>query len=276
MARLLRVDLKRILKDKLFLVVCIIGAVLAVTTPLLYKALVVFLQIESEDLASSIFSIQSVFYSSFSLTNNLGIIIPVFLLIIMAKDFSFGTIRNKIVSGNSRTNVFLSMFISCGIVLVCSMLAYALLTGLISLALFSDSIGTINKEAILYLVSSIVFEILIFIFIAALLSFINVFCKNVGLKIIVYVAITLLFTALYGILQVAISMMIFNGTDNQLLIDALEVILKLNIFYSNTGIIGMVEKYSTEDIICILSSTILGSGLFILLGIVCLNKKDIK
>ena len=41
----------------------------------------------------------------------------------MSKDFSYGTIRNKIISGSSRTNVFLSLFISCSIVIVLAMAA---------------------------------------------------------------------------------------------------------------------------------------------------------
>ena len=102
------------------------------------------------------------FYSSFSLSNNIGFIIPVFLLIIMSKDFSYGTIRNNIISGSSRTNVFLSMFISCSIVIVLVMLAYAALNGLLTVALFSNEMAPITKEGVLYFVLSILFEIIFF------------------------------------------------------------------------------------------------------------------
>ena len=37
MIDLLKTDFKRVLKDKLFIVVCIIGGVFAVITPILYK-----------------------------------------------------------------------------------------------------------------------------------------------------------------------------------------------------------------------------------------------
>ena len=120
------------------------------------------------------------------------------------------------------------------------------------------------------------FEILIYIFIAALLSFINVFAKNAGLKIILYVALAFGLMMIYSIIQVSMSVLIINGTENQLLIDLLEALLKLNVFYSNAGIIGAVDKYIAEDIIYILVSTILGTGLFVFLGIVSMNKKDIK
>lgn len=276
MAKLLKVDLKRILKDKLLLVVAIIGVVLALTTPLIYKFIYLFLGADDTGLLGSLLSIKTMFYSSFSLSNNIGFIIPVFLLIIMSKDFSYGTIRNKIISGSSRTNVFLSMFISCSIVIVLAMLAYAALNGLLTVALFSNEMASITKEGVSYFVLSILFEILIYIFIAALLSFINVFAKNAGLKIILYVALAFGLMMIYSIIQVSMSVLIINGTENQLLIDLLEALLKLNVFYSNAGIIGAVDKYIAEDIIYILVSTILGTGLFVFLGIVSMNKKDIK
>ena len=276
MAKLLKVDLKRIFKDKLLLVVAIIGVVLALTTPLIYKFIYLFLGVDDTGLLGSLLSIKTMFYSSFSLSNNIGFIIPVFLLIIMSKDFSYGTIRNKIISGSSRTNVFLSMFISCSIVIVLAMLAYAALNGLLTVALFSNEMASITKEGVLYFVLSISFEILIYIFIAALLSFINVFAKNAGLKIILYVASAFGLIMIYSIVQVSMSVLIINGTENQLLIDLLEALLKLNVFYSNAGIIGAVDKYIAEDIIYILVSTILGTGLFVFLGIVSMNKKDIK
>ena len=276
MAKLLKVDLKRIFKDKLLLVVAIIGVVLALTTPLIYKFIYLFIGADDTGLLGSLLSIKTMFYSSFSLSNNIGFIIPVFLLIIMSKDFSYGTIRNKIISGSSRTNVFLSMFISCSIVIVLAMLAYAALNGLLTVALFSNEMAPITKEGVLYFILSILFEILIYIFIAALLSFINVFAKNAGLKIILYVALAFGLIMIYSIIQVAMSVLIINGTENQLLIDLLEALLKLNVFYSNAGIIGAVDKYIAEDIIYILVSTILGTGLFVFLGIVSMNKKDIK
>lgn len=276
MAKLLKVDLKRIFKDKLLLVVAIIGVVLALTTPLIYKFIYLFIGADDTGLLGSLLSIKTMFYSSFSLSNNIGFIIPVFLLIIMSKDFSYGTIRNKIISGSSRTNVFLSMFISCSIVIVLAMLAYAALNGLLTVALFSNEMAPITKEGVLYFVLSILFEILIYIFIAALLSFINVFAKNAGLKIILYVALAFGLIMIYSIVQVSMSVLIINGTENQLLMDLLEALLKLNVFYSNAGIIGAVDKYIAEDIIYILVSTILGTGLFVFLGIVSMNKKDIK
>ena len=48
MFNLLKMDLKRLFKDKLFLVLCILAGVFALITPLLYKGL--FALMEGEDL----------------------------------------------------------------------------------------------------------------------------------------------------------------------------------------------------------------------------------
>ena len=66
MRELLKTDLKRILKDKLFLVACILGVIFAVSSPLLSEALIVGLNIE-EELGASFASAKSMFFSSFSI-----------------------------------------------------------------------------------------------------------------------------------------------------------------------------------------------------------------
>ena len=67
MAKLLKVDLKRLFKDKLLLVVAIIGVVLALTTPLIYKFIYLFIGADDTGLLGSLLSIKTMFYSSFSL-----------------------------------------------------------------------------------------------------------------------------------------------------------------------------------------------------------------
>ena len=103
MINLIKTDTKRILKDKLFLVVCIIALCLSVFMPLLYKAMFSGMEVVEEDMFAEMFMIsgKSLFFDSFSAGNNMGLIAPVFIAIIICKDFSQGTIRNKIICGKS-------------------------------------------------------------------------------------------------------------------------------------------------------------------------------
>lgn len=272
MLNLLKVDLKRIIKDKLFLVACIIGIAFSVFTPLLYRIL--FSEMMASDdmgLFASLFSTKGIFFNSFSLTNNFGLIVPIFLMIIIFKDFNQGTIRNKIITGKSRVEVFLSMFLSIAIVIVGVVLAHAIISGVFAMALFPDSVSEVTLELIQYYAISICFEILILISIAALLSFVVVFMKNLGLAIISYVAIILLSTAIYGVIEIA-SMIVENETT----LEIMGVLEKINIFSQNTSIISVQDSYSSTDILYVLFSNIFMIGLFGGLGILSFNKKDIK
>ena len=125
MFNLLKTDFKRILCDKLFLVLCIIGGAFAVFTPLLYKVL--FSLIEAEEFLNMTVNAKSLFFTAFSPSDNFGLILPILLAIILCKDFSHGTVRNKLICGYSRKKVFLSMYIACATTICVLILCYALI-----------------------------------------------------------------------------------------------------------------------------------------------------
>ena len=102
MRELFRADLKRVLKDKLLMVMGILAVVFALITPLLYAAIFSSGGLLDDPMFSSLVSAKGQFFQSFSMTNNLGLIAPVLLAIVLCKDFSFGTVRNKIIAGKRR------------------------------------------------------------------------------------------------------------------------------------------------------------------------------
>ena len=63
MRELLKTDLRRIIKDKLFLIVCIVGAGFALFTPFLYKGLSLLVGIEDE-LLGLFTNSKSIFFKS--------------------------------------------------------------------------------------------------------------------------------------------------------------------------------------------------------------------
>ena len=135
MVDLLKADLKRALKDKLLIVLLIISGVFAVTTPLLYKGMYMLLDIEGMvelEAFGLAMSAKSMFFSSFSLGNNFGLILPILVAIILCKDFGQGTLRNKVICGKSRTSIYFSLLLTCGIIMWGMILAHALITLLVS------------------------------------------------------------------------------------------------------------------------------------------------
>jgi ABC-type transport system involved in multi-copper enzyme maturation permease subunit len=191
MTNLLAVDFKRILKDKLFLIVCILAAVFAVMTPLLYTLLLGGM----EDMLGAVglsMSAKSQFFDSFSLGNNLGLIAPVLFAIILCKDFGQGTLRNKLISGNARASILLSMFTVTFVVLFGVMLLHALLTLGLALFFFPYAEGTAFSLGELgYFFTSLALELVLYVFLAALVVWLCAVMKNVGLVIVGYIAIVM-------------------------------------------------------------------------------------
>lgn len=275
MTRLLKADFKRFFKDKLFLVSCIIALVFSIINPLLYKLIFSsLLEFEMEELGM-VLDLNSLYFQSFSLSNNLGLIVPILIVIIIFKDFSFGTIRNKIIAGHNRINIFLSLFIVSSAIISLIMFSSATITGLLSMALFPDLVSKLTSKEIGYFIASIGFELLIMIFVAALVSFLSVFMKNAGLAIIIYAALMLAGTALNGIASIAINFLSFEQGKEEL-VKLIENISYFNIFANNSSVIGLTSSYNNTQVLLLLLSSLLGISMFVGLGILVFNKKDIK
>lgn len=271
MRNLLKTDLKRIFSDKLFMVVCILGGAFAIVMPVLYKLIFKALGLEGELEMLLPVNAKSIFFTAFSFSDNFGLIMTVLIAVILCKDFSFGTIRNKIICGKSRTQIFLSIFISSAIVIAGLMLAHALLSLGVSLIFFDYQSTPFTLNDLWYAVSSVLMHMLIAIFMAAMVSFICVLIKNVGGTIVVCVAVIMLFSLIGGIVEVA-----FYASEemDEVVKIILEVVYKANLFSS--PIVGKVDSYTTSDICYAVISPAAFTALFVTLGIITLNKKDLK
>lgn len=274
MLKLLKTDLIRIFKDKLFLVLSIIGLAFALFTPVLYKLIFSLNGLSSEDFA--LFDMVEItgkaqFFAAFSPANNFGLIAPILICIILFKDFSQGTVRNKIICGNRRSHIFLSMFISGLVALFAVVLAHALVSLCLSSAFFGYQYEAFKLADFGYLMLSLLFELVVFAFLASFMAFLCVSSKNMGLVILSYVAFSLLATMLSGISLIA-QMLI--DPEKKIAIKIFEIILKINVF--SNGLIGTGTSYNTETVLYILIPSLVFTAILVGLGIVVLNKKDLK
>ena len=113
MGKLLLSDLKRIFKDKIFIVACIVGICFALLTPIILLVLTIlieFFNLQELSFLKESFYGRTIFFGSFNPGNNFGLILPILVSIIVLKDFSYGTIRNKVITGYSRTNILIILF----------------------------------------------------------------------------------------------------------------------------------------------------------------------
>lgn len=272
MLNLVKTDLKRIFKDKLFLVACILGVAFALFTPLLYRLLFGSL-IELEGTLSEELNLyaKTLFFTAFSPSNNLGLVVPVLLAIALCKDFSFGTVRNKIISGKSRASIFLSMFFSCTVVLCLILFLHAALTLAISLLFFEYQPTPFEIKDFGYLIASLGLELLVYIFISALLCFLCVFMKNAGVTVVIFVAVNFLFSIIGSIVSVA---RIFVDPAEKLLTEILKFLDQANVFMGSY--IGLTDSYDWKGLLPVLVGTLGGTALFLFLGTVTFKKKDLK
>lgn len=277
MTGLLKSDFKRIFRDKLFLVVGILAIVFAVITPLLYVLLFGALdEIDAvtKEMLSGYVNAKGQFFGAFSFGNNLGLIAPLLIGIIIFKDFTFGTVRNKIISGYSRASIFLSMFIVCSIVLFSIVLSHALLSLVVSLPFFEYQSTPFVLADFWYILQSLLFQFLVYIFVSAFMTWLCTTMRNIGMVIVMYIAVVLGCTMIAGILQMVLAVITLDPkTEKTILL--LEFFQRINVFNSSATI-GMGVSYEFKDICyyvfmpIILTTGIIGHGMW------KFSRKDIK
>ena len=276
MGKLLLSDLKRIFKDKIFIIACIVGICFALLTPIILLVLTIlieFLNFQELSFLKESFYGRTIFFGSFNPGNNFGLILPILISIIVLKDFSYGTIRNKVITGYSRTQIFLSYFFAIFITLFALILTYALISLGLSLIFTPYQYEAFTYKDIIYFIVSLGFLLIAYLLIAAMLTFICVLIKNVALTIVVYIVASLAFSMLSTGLQVAIP--VASGFGKEVIANILTFINNCNVYSSISTVIGVVNPYQFTDILYLIIPPLFGLALFITLGLVFMNKKDL-
>ena len=109
MGNLFKAFLFKLRKDLTFRITLFIGLGLAVLMTLIYLGIDLVVKALEEDPSSYKFVFctgQNLFINSLSPAQNFGIAIPINLITFTVLEFTQGTIRNKIIAGNSKTNIY--------------------------------------------------------------------------------------------------------------------------------------------------------------------------
>lgn len=210
MINLLKADFFRLLKHKITLVSLIIALVLPLVMAGLYAALRAFLtEIGGEDSAEVFGAIMNggtLMLSSFSLTNNFGLVLPVFLVIGIMSDVSSGTIRNKIILGYKRHQIFASHFITAFVYAFVIMSVYAAFSALWGIVLLGAP--ELTSEGQLSYLYYYVLGLLGLAMVAALASCLSLSTLNSAGSIIISLAICIVIGFIASILSTFL-----NGPD---------------------------------------------------------------
>ena len=188
MGKLFRAFFFKLSKDLTFRITLIIGLALAVVLSLIYFGIDVLSSTGEGSIQHSMCTGQSMFFNSISPAQNFGIAIPVNLISFTVLEFTQGTIRNKIITGNSKTKIYFALFFSGLIFTMTLLLAYVgLCVGLGSIFGGFDINGTIMGSSSLggqidatYFVRMLVITLLVYLSITAFTIFFATLFRNIG------------------------------------------------------------------------------------------------
>lgn len=197
MGNLLKADFFRILKSKLTWITLGLSVGLGVFLVMIYFGIgkLMFMEladdmmIAQDELGYSITDARTLISSVYSFSNNAGIIIPIFSGLLVGLDISNGSLRNKIISGQSRIRVYFSHLITSMVFNVVMITVFAGVTAAISVPLFGYG-REFGTEEINNLCRFIVTGTAAFLFMACVSTALALSTKSI--------APTIIFTVLIG------------------------------------------------------------------------------
>lgn len=120
MSKLLSANFNRLKRDKIFYIAII--AMLAITIYSSVNSALTVLKYQDINTDNNLTSFDSFYFDFIPIV---GVFYAIFISLFLGTEYSEGTIRNKIVLGHTRTNIYLANFITClagDIVIYCAML----------------------------------------------------------------------------------------------------------------------------------------------------------
>ena len=203
-----------------------------------------------------------------------GLIAPVLLTIILCKDFGNGTIRNKIIAGYNRVSILMSLFVVALAVMFAVILLHAALTLVISLIFMPFQQTPFTAGDLGYLALSLLLQFLLYAMVAALIAFLCASQKNVGLVIVLYVAVVMLLTLVTGILAVVSSVLEISG-GHETALEIIDFFQRINPF-SFSSAIGQGSSYEAKELLNYILTPAVLTVLLLGWGILKFKKKDLK
>lgn len=254
MRNLIKTDFKKILTDKLLIIAFAVSIGLAFFIPAVYFALQ---EVSVNTNNPLMFSVRDIAMpSSFNIVSDVGLLVIVFITLIIGKEFSNGNIRNKIIVGNKRRDVYISLFIVTYVTLVGLMILSTIIMTLTGLIFFPyDIYGSTTGDIIGSLFIGLLIGIITISFVVALSCFFTIALNNVALGIVTPILLFFLLT----FIQMA---------------ELPNWVYYINV--ENTLTTLGTHKYDIEEVLLRLLPTIIFTPTLLISGIAIFNKKDLK
>lgn len=264
MRSLLKADFFALFKSKVTMIVFFICVGVPIFTVLIYVALgnaIAGIMNDPTFDMSTTFSARFIMFSNFSLTNNIGLVIPIFAGILTMADIRNGTVRNKVIIGKNRTKIYFShLIVSTTFCVAMSLVSFLMLCGG-SLIFFNYGVAFKGAE-IWNFFKCVIIGLLTFAYIASLVTFFSLGTKSMP--------VTIIFTI---ILMVVLSLVgsIYPLIPN----DDYKYVFYLMPTFASTNVVTLNE-ISNELFFFGLGSVLGFYAINTALGLLLFNKSDLK
>ena len=270
MRSLLKADFFSLFKSKITYVVLFI----CIGAPLLLVLLYYGLQQAASSLTdgevTSMFHARDLMFSSFSVSQNVGLIIPIFTGILVMGDIRNGTVRSKIIIGKSRTKIYFSALIVSVSFCVGMALASFLSTTGASLIFFKYGYTFDGAELWNYS-KALIIGLLTFAYIATLATFIALSTKSIPLTIVFTLIVVV------GLSLVCSLAFLVPEDSNYIYIFYLMPTYGTSQISSSLAVLSGGSELLTNKIFFFCLGSLLGfSAINTALGVLIFNKADLK
>lgn len=279
MANLFKAFLFKLRRDLTFRITLFVGLGLAIFLTLIYLGIDMMVKISLEPEQQEVYKFaycngQNLFIGSLSPAQNFGIAIPVNLITFTVLEFTHGSIRNKIIAGNSKAKIYFSLLLSGLVFTFALLIAYSLLClGLGSIIGGFDPYGICPGD---FLWKIILLAIFAYIFITAMTIFFATLFRNIGPSIPVVILLIMgmyLLSSIFGGLGGLI-----DGNDTfKSIAEALKYINPIHTLGS-VGINTLTGSLSIDDsaLIAEIINNIVLSAAFTVGGVLIFKRRDVK
>lgn len=273
MHSLLKADFFSLLKSKITYVVLgiCVGAPLLVILLYLGLGKATEAVTEGEDLIVSFIKGRDLMFSTFSLSSNAGLIIPIFAGILVMADIRNGTCRNKVIIGKSKTKIYFSQLIVSISFCVAMILVSFLVTCGGGLIFFKYGYPWNGAEAWNF-AKGLIIGLLTFAYVATLATFIALSTKSMPL--------TIVFTLLVALGLSLVCSLSFLVPEDSKLIYVFYLMPTYGVSMISSSTIALLSGEGTlltNEIFYYCLASLFGfSALNTALGILIFNKADLK
>ena len=275
MLRILYASLYKLFRDVTFKVTLIIGISLAILTNLLYFAIA---KIGDIELGSVLFSGETALINSLSPTSNFGLTVPINLVVFTIGEFTYGTIRNKIIAGHKKSSIYLSLLAIGFVFTTVLMVAYCFLSWAFGSMLGGMHAEGVSGETIGFV---ILYGFFAYVFIMTLSVFIASLIRSIGGSL----PVIIIFLLFLGLVPTIINISAIFGSSNGNLVDYLPARIAMWIdplfmigLYSSSVMSMLITDTDnvTEMIVAGIVVPVYWSVIFGVLGLKLFQYRDIK